>query len=599
MLRREQKIRNIILFTLFSLVFIGVGYAVISSNLQMNGSMTLNKITWDVHFENFEELYDNTVTGTKTLTNNNTTLTYNVNLNKPGDVFEFTIDVVNNGNIDAMLSSIGNNGLTSAQQEVMDYNVTYLDGTTPTVKDSLKVGEVETFVVSVKTKVDITNSQLAGTDTNLTLTFNPTYSQDDETSTIRNTSLYSKIVDGAELDNKSSLNVSLSTGINFDNPSSTSNGRGKYLRYNSINNENNIYYYRGAVNNNNVKFGGYCWLIVRTTDVGGIKIVYNGVPDENGKCTKPADETHDYRMIAYSKFVNSSSSVSYVGYMYGNDKNPQSSTYSNTYYYGKNYSYNNGEYTLTNTTSTLDSTHHFTCLTNASNCNTLYFVYYLDENTMYYLELKNGESLDDVFNDAYANRYDSLAKQVIDSWYKNNLINQRKYLVDEEWCGSRQWATDSNSLGGTTTGELTSNIGYSRNMYSRTTGTPQLSCPLKRDNYTVHETTTGNGKLSYPIALLTTDELIIAGLSGIPTGSYSNDTYLFTGFNADTNDNWYTMSPAAFNKDHSDVIVYGYNSRIYGSQVSHSYGIRPAISLKKGTKIAGGDGTQNNPYVIS
>ena len=56
MLRREQKIRNIILFTLFSLVFIGVGYAVISSNLTFNGSMRLNKITWDVHFVKVEGL---------------------------------------------------------------------------------------------------------------------------------------------------------------------------------------------------------------------------------------------------------------------------------------------------------------------------------------------------------------------------------------------------------------------------------------------------------------------------------------------------------------------------------------------------------------
>lgn len=194
MLRREQKIRNIILFTLFSLVFIGVGYAVISSNLTLNGSMRLNKITWDVHFENFEELYDNTVTATKTLSNNNTSLTYNVNLNKPGDIFEFTIDVVNNGNIDAMLSSIGESGLTSAQEQVMDYSLTYLDGTTPTVKDSLKIGEVETFVISVKTKANITNAQLNSTDTNLSLTFNPTYVQDDKTSTARNETLSSKII---------------------------------------------------------------------------------------------------------------------------------------------------------------------------------------------------------------------------------------------------------------------------------------------------------------------------------------------------------------------------------------------------------------------
>ena len=37
------------------------------------------------------------------------------------------------------------------------------------------------------------------------------------------------------------------------------------------------YYFRGNVKNNNVLFGGFCWKIVRTTETGGVKIVYNGV----------------------------------------------------------------------------------------------------------------------------------------------------------------------------------------------------------------------------------------------------------------------------------------------------------------------------------
>ena len=38
-----------------------------------------------------------------------------------------------------------------------------------------------------------------------------------------------------------------------------------------------VYYYKGNVENNNVLFGGFCWKIVRTTETGGVKIVYNGV----------------------------------------------------------------------------------------------------------------------------------------------------------------------------------------------------------------------------------------------------------------------------------------------------------------------------------
>ena len=41
---------------------------------------------------------------------------------------------------------------------------------------------------------------------------------------------------------------------------------------------NPVYYYKGNVQNNNVLFGGFCWKIVRTTETGGVKIVYNGIP---------------------------------------------------------------------------------------------------------------------------------------------------------------------------------------------------------------------------------------------------------------------------------------------------------------------------------
>ena len=45
---------------------------------------------------------------------------------------------------------------------------------------------------------------------------------------------------------------------------------------------NPVYYYKGNVQNNNVLFGGFCWKIVRTTETGGVKIVYNGYYEKYG-----------------------------------------------------------------------------------------------------------------------------------------------------------------------------------------------------------------------------------------------------------------------------------------------------------------------------
>ncbi len=53
---------------------------------------------------------------------------------------------------------------------------------------------------------------------------------------------------------------------------------------------NPVYYFNGAVEDNNVLFAGFCWKIVRTTDTGGIKMIYNGVPTEIA-ATSPVEES--------------------------------------------------------------------------------------------------------------------------------------------------------------------------------------------------------------------------------------------------------------------------------------------------------------------
>ena len=63
---------------------------------------------------------------------------------------------------------------------------------------------------------------------------------------------------------------------------------------------NNIYYFNGAVENNNVLFADKCWKIVRTTDTGGVKIVYSGRPT-----------TDDYTLLSQSEYTNLTNDTSY------------------------------------------------------------------------------------------------------------------------------------------------------------------------------------------------------------------------------------------------------------------------------------------------
>ena len=87
-----------------------------------------------------------------------------------------------------------------------------------------------------------------------------------------------------------------------------------------------VYYYRGNADkvNNNIIFNNMCWKIIRTTETGGIKIIYNGIPTD-GKCET---QTGEATQIGTSKFNESYNDNAYVGYMYGT---AGSSTYQTTH----------------------------------------------------------------------------------------------------------------------------------------------------------------------------------------------------------------------------------------------------------------------------
>ena len=105
------------------------------------------------------------------------------------------------------------------------------------------------------------------------------------------------------------------SNINFGVAPSATNGQGLYY-YSQSDTDKPIYYYRGAVDNNNVLFADYCWKIVRTTETGGIKLIYNGVPTGEGKnqCTAATGELTDLIATGFNTYYNSPADV---GYMYG------------------------------------------------------------------------------------------------------------------------------------------------------------------------------------------------------------------------------------------------------------------------------------------
>ena len=111
----------------------------------------------------------------------------------------------------------------------------------------------------------------------------------------------------------------------------------------------------------------------------------------------------------------------------------------------------------------------------------------------------------------------------------------------------------------------------------------------ENDRFTV-SSENGNGALTYPVALLTADEIVYAG--GV-NGVDNNNFYLNNG------NYWWSLSPYSFNGTNAAVFDLFSTGSLYNYYVFNTLGVRPAISLKYGVMIqSGGDGSKENPYVI-
>ena len=180
----------------------------------------------------------------------------------------------------------------------------------------------------------------------------------------------------------------------------------------------------------------------------------------------------------------------------------------------------------------------------------------------------------------------STIKTAIDNWYKDNLnTNYGKYLsTTAVYCNDR--STSDNTYFGA----------YTR---LKTNKTPSYDCSAIEDKFTV-DTSTGNGKLTYPIALMTADEVSFAGGlwgTNAPTWYYYNSAK-----GSSTGSTWWwLLSPSSWNGSYAYVFdVYGSSDpgSLGSDYVSIACGVRPALSLKSCVKTSGGDGSAGTPYTI-
>ncbi len=294
-----MKEKKLLLIVLILVLFVSIGketYALftseVSSVVQSYGTGTL-KLSYSSTVININNAYPmsnedgmNTGSGIITITNTGT-LAYK---------FDVKIDVSSNSTLSSDLIKVSVDEQNPALLS-MDGNVIIRDIV-------LNPGSSRSFALKLWIDSKATSSEVLGKKFigNLTSTGIAVKNMDDSMGTVLagSNKLYDYIKNNADT----------TTTIDFSKTSEQDNTNGIYMTTDT-DSGNSVYYYRGNVDNHLI-FANFCWRIIRTTETGGVKLIYDGVPS-NGQCNNAEDDT----TVGSTLFNDADYGEKYVGYMYG------------------------------------------------------------------------------------------------------------------------------------------------------------------------------------------------------------------------------------------------------------------------------------------
>ena len=216
---------------------------------------------------------------------------------------------------------------------------------------------------------------------------------------------------------------------------------------------------------------------------------------------------------------------------------------------------------------------------------------------------------------------DSTIKTYIDAWYQNHLLNDYDKYISKSaiYCNDRSVGSGTYCIGSDTSGCDSFNYGGLTRL--NTNKTPSYKCGTNitdglfedtqavEDKFSINTTSNGNGKLTYPIALMTADEVSFAGgkvferdkdntLSGPYAWYYINSV----GKAIVKTHNWWLLTPSSWDSNsmyaHVLYVSTAYDSGIESGYPNDTYRVRPVISISKCAKVKSGIGTPASPYEI-
>ena len=201
--------------------------------------------------------------------------------------------------------------------------------------------------------------------------------------------------------------------------------------------------------------------------------------------------------------------------------------------------------------------------------------------------------------EAYGTGTSSIIKINVDSFYIGKLTTIASKLdTTVGFCGDRSTLNLQTGVG---TGTVTT---YNKGYLRVEKNIPTLICENISDYYTVGSASSGNKKLTYPIGLITADEVMLAGhAGGVFDGTYNYMKYNIKSYLVTGNEFW-TMTPVGsynpFGSNYWYTLVFDItkSGAFADDGVGGLYGVRPVINVRSDVTITG-SGTMTDPYVVN
>ena len=223
-----------------------------------------------------------------------------------------------------------------------------------------------------------------------------------------------------------------------------------------------------------------------------------------------------------------------------------------------------------------------------NNLNTQFLSYNLMKDNPAYVGFKYGNTLNVSYDKSNSNEVDSNVKTELDKWYKTNILdtNNGAIIADAGFCNDR---SISSGNGYSSTGSHTV---YQGRVRFAETMSPTLKCPQENDLFTMPTNAQGNKALTYPVGLITVDELM---LSGYADGYINKSTYTYS------TSGYSTMTPSYYDYYSSAARILSLSNGFISTaaHTTNNLGLRPVINIRGDSKISGGIGTADDPFLIN